>query len=424
MAHLPAQANAPTMHAHMKRLPAYPVYLAIECAFSIFTGAIFTVATVNQVQRIGLDPLQLVLTGTALELSAFVAEVPTGVVADTYGRRLSIVISFLLVGLGFIVEGLVLSFGALLLAQVVWGVGWTFHSGALEAWLVDEVGQDRAAAAFARAAQLHSVFHILGVIAGTALAAVLPVNVPIVIGGALTIGLGVFLALFMPETGFIHRPRRSESLWHHLVGTFVEGLRVMRGKPLLMLLVGVGVILGAYSEGFDRLWTAHVLKDVGLPAAPALQDAVWIGLMRIAGLLASAALVGVARRRLNQDSDVAVSRRLTLLSSAWWLALIAFALAPGFGPALAAYVVAVGLRGALAPILLAWINQQITADASAVRATILSTFGQADALGQIAGGPVVGAVGNASLRAALLFSAGLLLPAIGLFARTARRKEP
>jgi DHA3 family tetracycline resistance protein-like MFS transporter len=47
---------------------------------------------------------------------------------------------------------------------------------------------------------------------------------------------------------------------------------------------------------------------------------------------------------------------------------------------------------------------------------------QADALGQIAGGPAVGAVGNVSIRAALVCSALLLAPVVPLY-RVARGRE-
>ncbi|MBI4675532.1 MAG: hypothetical protein HY741_28140 [Chloroflexi bacterium] len=79
-----------------------------------------------QVQTVGLNPFQLVLVGTVLEFTAFVAEVPTGILADVYSRRLSILIGFVLVGLGFIVEGSIPQFWSVLLAQVIWGVGATF----------------------------------------------------------------------------------------------------------------------------------------------------------------------------------------------------------------------------------------------------------------------------------------------------------
>jgi hypothetical protein len=49
----------------------------------------FTVNLVYLIVRVGLDPLQLVLVGTVLEATCFLFEVPTGVVADRYSRRLS-----------------------------------------------------------------------------------------------------------------------------------------------------------------------------------------------------------------------------------------------------------------------------------------------------------------------------------------------
>jgi DHA3 family tetracycline resistance protein-like MFS transporter len=54
---------------------------------------------------------------------------------------------------------------------------------------------------------------------------------------------------------------------------------------------------------------------------------------------------------------------------------------------------------------------------------VISMRSQADALGQIAGGPIVGAVGNVSLRAALAVSSVLLTPALWLYARTLRGRQ-
>ena len=53
---------------------------------------------------VGLSPLQMVLVGTILEISAFVFEIPTGIVADLYSRRVSVIIGFALVGIGFSVQ--------------------------------------------------------------------------------------------------------------------------------------------------------------------------------------------------------------------------------------------------------------------------------------------------------------------------------
>jgi len=61
-----------------------------------------------------------------------------------------------------------------------------------------------------------------------------------------------------------------------------------------------------------------------------------------------------------------------------------------------------------------------------VRATVLSMSGQADAVGQVAGGPALGGIGNVyGIRAALSVGAALLLPALGLYARaSAGRATP
>jgi DHA3 family tetracycline resistance protein-like MFS transporter len=66
----------------------------------------------------------------------------------------------------------------------------------------------------------------------------------------------------------------------------------------------------------------------------------------------------------------------------------------------------------IGPLLSVWENLQI--DDSRVRATVLSLGGQSDALGQLAGGPLLGAVGNRSLRAVFLVSATLLAPNLWL----------
>src|SRR5919205_1350558 len=112
------------------RLHLHPrfVYLFIEFSASMFFSMMFVVTSLYEATVAGMTPVQLILVGTALELSAFVFEVPTGIVADVYSRRLSIVIGYLLMGLGFLIEGLFAAFLPILLAQVIWGLGYTFTS--------------------------------------------------------------------------------------------------------------------------------------------------------------------------------------------------------------------------------------------------------------------------------------------------------
>ena len=123
---------------------------------SMFFMAYATVSAVYRITEVGLNPLQLILVGTVLETSAFLSEIPTGVVADVHSRRLSIIIGYFLIGVGFIVEGSFAIFGTILLAQVLWGIGFTFTSGAEEAWIADEVGEQGVGSIFLRGAQVRN----------------------------------------------------------------------------------------------------------------------------------------------------------------------------------------------------------------------------------------------------------------------------
>jgi len=85
------------------------------------------------------------------------------VLADAVSRRLSVLVGLALTGAGHLLEGALPLFGTILLAQLLWGVGSTFESGAVDAWVTDEVGEARAAAAFMRAVQVGQVASLAGI---------------------------------------------------------------------------------------------------------------------------------------------------------------------------------------------------------------------------------------------------------------------
>jgi len=78
----------------LKKPNAYTLYLIMGAAHALFSSMIFTVLTVYYVQTVGMNPLQLVLVGTTIELTVLLFEIPTGVVADLYSRRLAVIIGF------------------------------------------------------------------------------------------------------------------------------------------------------------------------------------------------------------------------------------------------------------------------------------------------------------------------------------------
>jgi MFS transporter, DHA3 family, tetracycline resistance protein len=121
------------------KLDAIKVYLFIEFTVSALFSMMFVTMSLYEATVAGLTPVQLVLVGTTVEVSIFLFEVPTGIVADAYSRRISIIIGYFLMGFGFLVEGLFPAFLPIVLAQILWGLGYTFTSGATQAWISDEI---------------------------------------------------------------------------------------------------------------------------------------------------------------------------------------------------------------------------------------------------------------------------------------------
>ncbi len=98
--------------------------------------------------------------------------------------------------------------------------------------------------------------------------------------------------------------------------------------------------------------------------------------------------------------------------------LLAFALTGNFVIAVIAFWGFSSLRRTLGPLYTAWVNQHTE---SSVRATVISMSSQIDALGQILGGPIVGAIGLAlGIPVALTICAVILATALPLLIRTIR----
>ena len=401
-----------------RKLDATKVYLFIEFAASAFFAMLFVAMSLYEVKVAGLTPLQLVLVGTTLEFSAFVFEVPTGIVADVYSRRLSIIIGYLLMGLGFLVEGFFPYFVPILLAQVIWGLGYTFTSGATQAWITDEIGEEPANKLFLRATQVGLFASLLGM-GAAALVGTQNVALPIQVGALGVILIGVALAFIMPETGFQPIPRENRNTWQHMWHTFREGIKTVRSRPRLMSIVGIGLFYGLYSEGFDRLWVKLLLDKFSLPVLFGNNEVAFFATLRVVGTLLTIFAVNFVEKRVDTSSPLAIGRAMLITTAGISLAMIGFALAPFLLLALGLYLIIDVLRNVSIPLQTAWINRKLD---SKVRATVHSMFGQVDAIGQIAGGPGVGLIANwISVGAAVTTSGLLLTPALFLIGRANRQ---
>ena len=394
----------------------------MEAATSFFLTLVFTVSTIYRLQTVHLDPLQLVLVGTVLEATCFLFEVPTGVVADTFSRRLSIIIGTFLLGAGIGLEGYIPTFAVVLLGQVVSGIGYTFLSGATQAWIADEVGEEHLGPVFIRAGQLGQAGGILGLLASVAIGSV-QIGLPIVLGSALTMALAILLVFIMPETGFKPTPREDRTTWQAMGHTFTQGVGAVRRQPRLATFLVIEAFFGLASEGWDRLAEAHLLLNFTFPQIGSLsfQPIVWLGAINLVGSLLAIGASEIARRRIKIARRDIMVKTITVLAALRIASTLLFALAGSFAWALVGRWSRSMFGSVEQPLYGAWVTQSID---SQVRATVLSMTSQINAVGQIAGGPIMGGIAKlVSVPAAIAVSGLVLAPVLPLYGRAHRQGE-
>jgi MFS transporter, DHA3 family, tetracycline resistance protein len=396
------------------KLDATKVYFFIEFTASAFFSMMFVTMSLYEATVAGLTPVQLVLVGTTVEVSIFLFEVPTGVVADAYSRRISIIIGYFLMGFGFLVEGLFPAFLPIVLAQILWGLGYTFTSGATQAWVSDEIGEEPANKLLLRASRVSLYASLLGM--GLAiLIGSQSVGLPILVGGIGVILIGFVLMIIMPETGFHPTPMEDRNNWQHMGHTFREGIKAVRARPRLMTILGIGLLYGLYSEGFDRLWVKHIIDTFDVPIIFGQTEVAFFGLLRAGSMILSILATHFIEKRVSTVSPLAIGRATLGITFGISAGLIGFAISPIFAATIVAYWMISVLRNVMEPLYSAWVNQKLDSN---TRATVLSMSSQVDAIGQMGGGPLMALVaGIYSVIAAIVTSGLLLLPALPLISR-------
>jgi MFS transporter, DHA3 family, tetracycline resistance protein len=390
---------------------------------SLLMAIVNTTSAVYWVTSGHLNALQLLLLGTALEVTYFTFQLPTGVLADLVSRRLCVIVGWFITGAAFVLQGLSPAYANLLAAQVIFGIGVALTIGAEEAWIADELAGIEMTSVYVRATQFGLVADLVGALASGGLA-YLGLNVPMLIGGAGMIGLATFLAITMPENHF--RPDAPASIVavvRGARGTFAAqtraGRRAVVAVPGLVLLLAMTAFVGAWSESFDRLWGAFLIREITFPHLYGLRPALWFSLIACVVAVISLGSTELARRRTERLGPTSVVGTLLVVTVLIGLGSVLFASAHAFAVAIAAYLLIEILRPVSGPLLNGWVVARVE---PGVRATALSAQELFDAGGQIVGGPSVGVIGRLlSIRAALYAGAAALVPAIVLLVAATRR---
>ena len=397
------------------------------------------VTSVYLVVDADLSASELVLIGAAQAGVGLLFEVPAGVVADTLSRKWSLVLSHVLMGSAMIATGLVTDFGPLVATQMLWGLSWTFASGADVAWITDELdsAQDRdprAGIPVARGSKGPGarprrsragpgrISHVLlrsgraqltgaaaGLVGVGALASLTQRSTAIVLAGAAMLLLGLYVVARFPERRFVAAPERR---WSASWSILVRGSVLVRHSRAILLMLGATFLVnGAAASG--RLH-ARRLVDIGLPSDPV----VWFTVLGVLTLLVGAAAFRVVEAHI--DGVGTVLRGYVVACAAGAAGLVVLAAVPdeviASGAVLLVAGIAIPLTRTLGTI---WVNREASSD---VRATVHSFLAQAEYVGVIVCGLGVALVARlAGLPAALVTCAGLFALTVLLIQRLGPR---
>jgi MFS family permease len=397
------------------KLPSLAIaYVRWTLLRAIFHRGWWLVTSLYLVVEADLSPLQLVFLGTAQAFTVVVFEIPTGVIADNYSRKWSIVIAHVLMGAGMLATGLVTSFPALVATQMVWGLSWTFSSGADVAWLTDELDDPqeigRVLSIAARWGQLGAAF---GLCLFGGLAWLTTLATAMVIAGGSMLILGVYVAVRFTERNF--SPSNKNTVLDFCT-TLQSGQRLAFADRSIMLILGVTFLVNGADEAFGRL-IPKSLMDLGLPSAP--DPVLWLTALGLATLGVGALTLRIIENRMRGTSSLRLLYLAACLLGA--LGILLFAVAPTPLVAMAGVLVVHGIAFNVVRIVgIIWMNERATSD---VRATMQSFLSQAENFGELTIGFSLGVIAEVfDISSAMLASVVVVAVAACLIFRMRERK--
>lgn len=334
----------------------------------------------------GLSNFEAFAANAFFSAGMFLFEIPTGVVADTLGRRASYLLGTLTLAVTTVMYWLLWvwesPFWAWAIVSVLLGLGFTFFSGAVDAWLVDALHatgyRGSLESVFGRAVIVGNVAMLGGSVLGGVIAQLTNLGVPFLVRGAILLVMLVVAALLMRDLGFT--PERGVGPLKATSTVFRASIRYGLGNPpvrWLMLATPFTAGVGIYAFYALQPYLLELWGDEGAYSVAGLAAALLSGAGIVGGILAPYV------RRLFRKRTSAIL--LATLSST--AALVALAFTTNFWVAvvlIAAWGVASSIDD---PVHRAYLNDMIP---SKQRATVLSFDSLLGSAGGVVFQPILG----------------------------------
>jgi MFS family permease len=379
-------------------------YYVIAGLFTLSSALIWGVNTLFLLDA-GLDILEVFLANAAFTAGMVLFEIPTGVFADTVGRRASFLFSVAVLAVTTTAYVVAAQVGGGLLAfaviSVFMGLGFTFYTGAVEAWLVDALHhagyQGKLDHVFARGSMVSGGAMLVGTLAGGLLGD-LDLALPYVVRTGLLIGAFAVAWRAMHDVGFAPRALRLGAIPREMRRVTRESVRHgWRQRPIRLLMFVSFLQMGFMSWGFYA-WQPYFLELLQ-------RDAVWA-----AGAAASAfAGAMIAGNAIVDWLSRFCGRRTTVLLWAGAIqsgAAVLVGMSGDFWIALGGMILLAMAIGMTGPVKQAYLHASV---ASAQRASVISFDSM---LGN--GGGIVGQAGLGWVSRARSIEQGYVLGGVAI----------
>ena len=395
-------------------------YLLLMLGNTLAASLIWGINTIFLLDA-GLSNFEAFAANAAFTAGMVIFEVPTGIVADTIGRRMSYLLGTLTLSgaslLYVMLWQIEAPFWAWVLVSLALGLGFTFFSGAVEAWLVDALKATGYTGdlevVFGRGQIVTGVGMLTGSVAGGFLAQQVSLGFPFVLRGAILLVMFVAAFRLMHDVGFApEKGGRPLAEMRKIASNSIDyGWRVPAVKWLMVEALFTGGV-GIY--GFYAL-QPYLLELYGDPEA-----------YQVAGLAAAIVagaqiLGGVAAPRIRAQFHRRTSA-LLLMAVASTASLVLIGTVQSFWPVIGATVIWGLLFAATMPIRQTYINGMIP---SQQRATILSFDSMMSSTGGVWAQPVLGKAADAyGYATSYVISAGIAAFAVPFLALSRKQDNP
>jgi len=395
-------------------------YLVISGLFTLSASLIWGINTLFLLDA-GLTIFEVFVANAVFTAAMALFEVPTGVVADTLGRRVSFLLSEATLALGTLAYvGVAAIQGGLLLfclAGVILGLGYTFYSGAVEAWLVDALKatgyQRELDGVFARASMVSSVAMIVGTVSGGLLGQ-LNLSFPYIARAALVLMAFAVGFRTMHEIGFTPRAMHLQGIVGEMRKVGRAGITYGWRAPAVRLLVMDSFLTWGFFSWAWYAWQPYFLDLYG-------KNAIWLS-----GLIAAMfALAGIAGNALVGRLARPGGRRTTILLAGAAIStatMVATGAVRSFWVTVPIFLLGAVVMGVVSPVRQTYLHSSIP---TSERATLVSFDSLMGSLGSVGGQTGLGFLSQErSIPAGFVIGGLTTILALPIFARLRALNEP